>query len=525
MKNTVLMLLLCAYCGVVQAQDYFIKTINITETSSDNGLAIIANQDGYVVMCASLFNGSTIGGTGIFKTDLAGNKIWENAFNFYPYDSGVKNLIQLPNNNYLISGGRLAEGLSFQDLFTFITTNGGIYRSVVHGDTMDNRAANSLLRANKIISFTGIKQPNTGLEVYNNTLLITMDSTGIILREDTLQNVVGYPTNVSEDIILLPTNEYVLGIGAQNEANKVYGYIRKIDTIGTTIWERKINNYASYQGGMQLKTLHNGNLVVSWYERQPEDELTSHIVRCYNPAGDSIWQYTLKSTSYIRNIQDLHICANGDIIGCGYTTNFELTGSPTCCIFRISEQGELVWLREYVYWEAEASAMLLYALTEDPYGDIIATGFAAGPNENGVLDAQAVLLKVNNMGCFGNGGCNDTTIVSSVVTGIQEASPQPPPKEGGLFSSPSEGARGRLVIFPNPTNDIVSVLTPQEWLPPQSILQIHDMAGRLVKTITVIPNNHGFSTFAVTDLPNGLYLLSLSADGVRLAQAKVVVQH
>ncbi|MBK9461828.1 MAG: hypothetical protein IPN94_20965 [Sphingobacteriales bacterium] len=38
MKNTVLMLLLCAYCGVVQAQDYFIKTININETSSDNGL-------------------------------------------------------------------------------------------------------------------------------------------------------------------------------------------------------------------------------------------------------------------------------------------------------------------------------------------------------------------------------------------------------------------------------------------------------------------------------------------------------
>ena len=144
------MLLLCAYCGVVQAQDYFIKTINITETSSDNGLAIIANQDGYVVMCGSMAYG-TIGGTGIFKTDLVGNKIWENAFNFYPYDSGVRNLIQLPNNNYLISGGRLAEGLSFQDLFTFITTNGGIYRSVVHGDTMDNRAANSLLRANKII--------------------------------------------------------------------------------------------------------------------------------------------------------------------------------------------------------------------------------------------------------------------------------------------------------------------------------------------------------------------------------------
>ena len=516
------MLLLCAYCGVVQAQDYFIKTINITETSSDNGLAIIANQDGYVVMCGSMAYG-TIGGTGIFKTDLVGNKIWENAFNFYPYDSGVRNLIQLPNNNYLISGGRSAEGLNSQDLYTIISSSGNIVRHVMHGDALDNRVPSSLFHNGKIVSVTNFGETNLN----SHPLLVTMDTTcNLIIRQDTLEDVTdGYLFNNAVGIIPLSINEYTLGIIVSSEANKVYGYIRKIDTIGTTIWERKINNYASYQGGMQLKTLHNGNLVVSWYERQPEDELTSHIVRCYNPAGDSIWQYTLKSTNYIRNIQDLHICANGDIIGCGYTTNFELTGSPTCCIFRISEQGELVWLREYVYWDAEASAMLLYALTEDPYGDIIATGFAAGPNENGVLDAQAVLLKVNNMGCFGNGGCNDTTIVSSVVTGIEEASPQPPPKEGGHILPLEGGLEGGLWVYPNPTNDIVSVLTPQEWLPPKSILQIHDMAGRLVKTITVMPNNHGFSTFAVTDLPNGLYLLSLSSDGVRLAQAKMVVQH
>ena len=80
MKNTVLMLLLCAYCGVVQAQDYFIKTININETSSDNGFNVIADETGYMVMCGSLFNGNTSSGVGIFKTDLQGDKILENAF-------------------------------------------------------------------------------------------------------------------------------------------------------------------------------------------------------------------------------------------------------------------------------------------------------------------------------------------------------------------------------------------------------------------------------------------------------------
>jgi hypothetical protein len=529
MKNLFYLLLLCACCGIVQAQDYFIKTINITETSSDNGADIIAEEDGYIIRNSCLFNigGNQRGGIGIIKTNLNGDKEWDNAFHFYPYDAaGRGEIVKLPNGNYLISGGRVEEGLSFQDLFTFITTNGGIYRSVVHGDAMDNRAANSLLRANKIISFTGIKQPNTGLEVYNNTLLITMDTTGIILREDTLQNIVGYPTNGSEDITLLPTNEYVLGIGAQNEANKVYGYIRKTDTIGTTLWEKKLSNVASSVAPIHLATLQNGNFVVSWIELLggETENRGSYFVRCYNAAGDSVWQHTFLSVDYGRNIQDLHVCSNGDIIGCGYTGNFSITGNPTSWLFRLSPQGELVWLREYAYWQAIGNTMLLYGITEDPYGDIIATGFAMVYNNLGNVDGQAVLLKVNNMGCFGNGGCNDTTIVSSVVTGIV-ASPLPPPKEGGHILPLEGGLEGRLWVYPNPANDIVSVLTLQEWLPPQSTLQIHDMAGRLVKRVTVMPNNHGFSTFAVTDLPNGLYLLSLSADGVRLAQAKMVVQH
>jgi len=216
------------------AQDYYLKTISITGTSSDNGLDIIADETGYVVMTGSMAFGA-IGGVGIFKTDLWGDKIWENAVNYYPYDAGPRNICKLQNQNYLVSGGRVESGLSFQDLFLFINESGYLYQTVIHGDTMDNRPPNSILRDDKIIAYTSITAPGSGLSLFNRTLLLTLDTGGVLLRRDTLENIAGYPRNGSEAILLLPTQEYILGIGAQNEPNKIYGYLRKTDTTGNTI--------------------------------------------------------------------------------------------------------------------------------------------------------------------------------------------------------------------------------------------------------------------------------------------------
>ncbi|MBK9461827.1 MAG: T9SS type A sorting domain-containing protein [Sphingobacteriales bacterium] len=66
-------------------------------------------------------------------------------------------------------------------------------------------------------------------------------------------------------------------------------------------------------------------------------------------------------------------------------------------------------------------------------------------------------------------------------------------------------------------------------LPPFAVeqnaqLQIFDVTGKLVQNVS-LNNGSTLTTLDVKDLPNGLYILSLSADGVRLAQAKMVVQH
>ena len=513
--KTIWLLIWVSWGQVLYAQaDYFLKTINIDNTGSDNGLDIVADEMGYTVLCGSV---TAVGGIGLFKTDVQGNKIWDNQVDFYPYDAGIRNFIRLPNSNYLISGGRQELNVFYQDLFSFVNSdNGSIYRHIVHGDTMDNRAASSLMRGDKIIAFTGITRPDVGLSEYNHTLLLTMDSTGVLLREDTLNNVEGYPINGSETITLLPTQEYVLGIGAQNEPNKVYGYLRKTDTIGTTLWEKKINNVSPIIAPLHLATLNNGNFVVSWIDSLGgiTQGRGSYFVRCYNAAGDSLWQYTFVSSDYIRVIKDLHVCNNGDIIGTGHTTNMSITGSPTCWLFRLSPQGSLRWIREYVYWESASEMMQLFGVTEDPYGDIVATGFAILPDDSGVWTPQAVLLKVNAMGCFGNTGCNDTTIVYSLVTGLDV------PSVPSLFDEDAPLVR----VLPTAVSGEVLLVYSLPLVGVPARLSLYDLTGRLVgqRSLTV---DEVFSTWSLPTVPPaGLYVYIAEQGGHIVARGKVVLR-
>ncbi|QQS28781.1 MAG: hypothetical protein IPM47_18350 [Sphingobacteriales bacterium] len=490
----------------MKAQEYYIKTVSVENTVSDNGLDIIADEEGYVVLCGS------VGGTGFFKVDFDGVEIWQNYFNFPPYEPGVTGLLQLPNENYLLSGAVVQSGMLYQDLFTFVNKNGEIYRHVLHGDTMDNRAPYSISRDNQIVSYTSITPPGIGLEQYNYTLLLTMDTIGTVHRRDTIINIEGFPRCGSVDLLLLPTQEYILGIGAQNEPDKIYGYLRKTDTIGNTIWEQAINNVGLALPPIHLALLQNGHFVASWVDLLggATENRGSYFVRSYDTDGNIDWQYTFVSNDYGRNIQDLYVCANGDIIGCGYTGNFEITGNPTCWIFRLSPQGELIWMREYIYWESLAQFMLLYAVTEDPYGDIIATGYANRPDpETGFWKGQAVLLKVNAMGCFGEGGCTDTTIVHSVVTGMET------PNNGSVAASPPPVkvawlGYGEMAVFYN--------------LPaaPAAQLHLYDIQGRHIATQTLPPYDI-FTPLQTPPLPPGVYLYAAEQGGMIVARGKAAV--
>ena len=338
-----------------------------------------------------------------------------------------------------------------------------------------------------------------------------MDTAGTMLRRDTLPNIASYAINGSESITLLPPDEYIIGIGAKDSLTlKISAYLRKIDTMGNTIWEKKINNVTNLPSyvPIYLITLKNGNFVATWIDLLGGDTENrgSYFVRCYNSAGDSLWQYTFVSSDYGRNIQGLKLCNNGDIIGVGYIIHPPSTDKPCGWMFRLSPSGQLIWQREYVYWDALEQVMLLYDVVEDPYGDIVATGFASRPDpDDGIWKGQAVLLKVDAMGCFGTGGCNDTTIVHSVVS-----STAPPPR-----AAPAQVVR----LLPAGGGEYWA-LAPELYQATQ--LLVYDLNGRLVMQQS-LPIGEALSrvTFPAS-LPQAMYVYVAEQNGLVVARGKVV---
>ncbi|QQS28783.1 MAG: hypothetical protein IPM47_18360 [Sphingobacteriales bacterium] len=476
-------------------------------TSSDNGSRIISEADGYVVACGSIFGGGSNSGIGVFKSTISGEKVWDSQISNFPYDIHGWGLLPIPNA-YIVSSYDYLPGSNWQDAFRKLNENGTVSNTLYHGDTLRNGAASMIYEQGKIVAATSYGIVNQ----YTHSVLLKLDTSLQITASYELENVGDFNFSMPADLLLLPTQEYILGIGAQNEPNKIYGYLRKTDTIGNTIWEQKLSEATPPIPLLHLVSMQNGNFAVSWMELLGGDTgiKASYFVRSYNTLGEIQWQYTFEAIGYGRNIQDLHVCANGDIIGCGYTGNFDITGNPTSWIFRLSPQGELIWMREYVYWESLAQFMLLYAVTEDPYGDIVATGYANRPDpETGFWKGQAVLLKVNAMGCFGEGGCTDTAIVHSVVTGMET------PNNGSVAASPPPVkvawlGYGELAVFYN--------------LPayPAAQLHLYDIQGRHIATQTLPPYDI-FTPLQTPPLPPGIYLYAAEQGGMIVARGKVAV--
>lgn len=494
MKKILFIWLLWAiFWGSAKAQDYFIKAVNIDQTSSETGIGIIAEEDGYVIGCAAGFFNSTLGGVGILKTDLQGNKVWENAFHDYPNESGIGNFSKLADNNYLITGGTYKPGLSWQDTFIKVGSNGDSLHTTYFGDSLRNRVAFSTLDnyGNHIVFSTyGI------INQYSHNILLKLDTAGQVTHTYPIADVQGYPYQYSEEMIVLPNGEYVLTIAAQDDVTDMLGFIRKVDTTGITIWEHQLNDVTDVGNlTMELALLQNGNFVTAWYEAINAQTAPwgSNSIRCYNEAGDSLWQYTFWSTDYVRNIQALSVCANGDIICCGHTTDYSITGTFTCWMARLSADGELKWIREYVWWEAAEQVMFLYDLDEDPYGDIVATGFAARPNDEGIMEGQVALLKVNSEGCL-SVDCNDTIIVHS-FTSIAPAVAPPVRGDYKAFAVLYDPLAARLHLVAADLGLVGTYINH---------FTLYDLSGRVVATQALMPHQADHQ-IDLSALPVGIY--------------------
>jgi hypothetical protein len=92
-----------------------------------------------------------------------------------------------------------------------------------------------------------------------------------------------------------------------------------------------------------------------------------------------------------------------------------------------------------------------------------------------------------------------------------------------------------LSVSPNPANNQVQIALPATANHQNATLQITDLQGRVVKTVQITPSFGGNSSTpsfgggkgeaSTHDLPNGMYLISYTQQGLLVGRAKMIVQH
>ena len=82
--------------------------------------------------------------------------------------------------------------------------------------------------------------------------------------------------------------------------------------------------------------------------------------------------------------------------------------------------------------------------------------------------------------------------------------------------------KSTLSVYPNPATDIVHISTG--GLVSDSSVQIHDICGRVVLSATIKNTNHAETTIDISQLPAGIYFVSMPVSGREKVVRKLVIR-
>jgi hypothetical protein len=171
-------------------------------------------------------------------------------------------------------------------------------------------------------------------------------------------------------------------------------------------------------------------------------------------------------------------------------------------LFKLSDAGELLWIRKYQILEKLGHLHRFYDLQQTPDGGFIMAGEVSGSWGNGEPTLQGWLVKVDSFGCLVP-GCQwqDTVSVSTSqrVEAIQ------------------------LLLYPNPADDYLNFFYRLPPGVPAVTFRIFDAGGRVLQEwetrqpeMTCIVPLEGWA--------NGVYFIQAAAEGKVLRTERFVVQ-
>ncbi|QQS29500.1 MAG: T9SS type A sorting domain-containing protein [Sphingobacteriales bacterium] len=506
MKHKIVMLFFL-FCNIaLQAQTGTFETSIDTDAGqgSNNGVCIVSDLDGVLVVSASLCEGNNIGCTDVVKVDWNKNIIWQRLFHNIPFrfsPSGGNTIVNT-QGNYLILGGAHAQD-SIANFILEISPTGDSLSYQTFG--YKSGAIGKVLQINEFEYLALYTRGESPFYAHPVVALLNTDTH----TTEWEKIVYEFPWGSGVDMCLTE-NEWIISYQvAQGPID--YLYLTYTDTAGNVRSNIPVNPVTDGQCIGKVVYLGNGNLAVSWCNDTligawGENYGIPHFVAGMDTAGNMLWQHYF-AAPYQKKINRIRRASNGDIIGCG-TTNNPAAGYYQGWLFRFSPQGELLWEREYYHPPLGPGPSITAAgrsfndFTETPDGGIAATGFFRAQTEIDIW-----LVKTDADGCM-EAGCN----------------------EGLIWLSAHEAAVGvwigrvldALLVYPNPASSQITVRLPNNavaYTPAQ--IDVYNIHGQRVHSHPLLPGQRVAQT-DLPPLPEGIYIVHLK--GHQNLSAKLVIE-
>lgn len=179
--------------------------------------------------------------------------------------------------------------------------------------------------------------------------------------------------------------------------------------------------------------------------------------------GKMLWtsSWPQKSTRF-HEVRKIIECKNGDIIGIGLISEYDLIPRVESCawIFRMNKEGKLLWERAYYELEdGNATQGLMSDLKELEDGSFIGTGQIS--SKETFIDI--LLLRIDSFGCIEGLNCDKTVVSTKTAEQI--------PKMNDI------------VLYPNPVLDDHVILDVKSNVIKTALF--YDIEGQLIKEVSL----------------------------------------
>ncbi len=500
----------------LQAQE---GCFGIGHKSNDNntGMSVYTTSDGGIFMTGYASAYGEIA-TNLYVVRFAsnGDTLWTRTMGGQAWDYGFDG-IETSDGGFLAVGSTQSYGTFVHDFY--------VVRFDSQGDTLWTRVIDGAGDDRNDEALAVAETPEGGFAIagysyifggyYPNAYVIKLNADGDVLWT---RIVGGGSGEKAEDIIVTNDNGLVVvGGGASYSVASSDMYIFKLDEDGDLLWTRTIGGSRNDYAYAVAETA-DGRLVVAGSTNSYGEgatgflEATDAYIVMFDSDGDTIWTRTIGGVNN-EQIRDIIITDDGYILAAGHSATYG-HGFMDAYVIKMNMEGDVVWTNTY----GDNNTNMAFGLTEvaqnrylligrthySAYGRDVFLAWLDGNGNSCCKNDYGGI--VHSGGITGSGGIAGTGGATIDSGGEMASFFAKDTLCLGLADIQIKKHLSSIVLYPNPTSDILNIMIETNITEPLNI-SLYSIQGQ--KLWEAFIRHDEVFTKDVSELNSGIYIIKV----------------